>query len=534
LDSPQNKTRLYSGSHRLERWIKRPFFIFYTSTTHYAVDMTRPLTFLAHRFLRTTFVSLFAISIVVGIAASRIVTIQSRGTLFWCLLTVVALFFLRMRTAVAICFVCLIGLLLGLVRGGQRLEELRAFDKLYGSKVTLSVRALQDSVYADKGQIEFLADRINHQGVKLPGKIRVRGFGESYVSRYASVAVTGKLLAPRNGSKQGTVSFSQLEIVSTNISAIETIRQGLFSSLRDGLHEPLAGFGIGLIVGQQNNLPDSVTEDFSASGLSHIVAVSGYNLTIIVNFIKRFRKKGSKYQRLMSCAVLIGLFLLVSGNSPSIVRAAWVSAISLLAWYYGRQAKPFVLVSVSAAITALLQPLYVFGDLGWYYSLFAFFGVLCVAPLLVAKRSGMQASAFRHLLAETAAAQLMTLPLTLYVFHNLPLYALLANVLVAPLIPLAMLSTALAALAALPNASLFALLTLPARYLLTYILDIAKIIAQLPGSVQRVSITAKSMYVMHALIVFVVWFYWVLHRRRGLKMIEYDSEISKGHSSVWT
>src|SRR5690606_1903143 len=144
-------------------------------------------------------------------------------------------------------------------------------------------------------------------------------------------------------------------------------------------------FGMGLLVGVRNTLPEETSEQLRHVGLTHIIAVSGYNLTVIVMACRRLLAKRSKFQTTFACLALIGVFLLLTGSHPPIVRAAVISVLSIGAWYYGRKVKPLVILMVAAAITVLANPVYLWSSVSWWLSFLAFFGVLVLAPL-VAKR----------------------------------------------------------------------------------------------------------------------------------------------------
>ena len=146
--------------------------------------------------------------------------------------------------------------------------------------------------------------------------------------------------------------------------------------------QPLAAFGLGLLVGQRATLPQDVNQQLLMVGLVHIIAVSGYNLTIMVEAARRLFGKRSKFQTMAVCLLLIGTFLLMTGDSPSIVRASIISMLSIGAWYYGRQLKPLVLLLLAAAVTVVANPLYLWGNVSWCLSFLAFFGVVLVAPLV--------------------------------------------------------------------------------------------------------------------------------------------------------
>ena len=74
-------------------------------------------------------------------------------------------------------------------------------------------------------------------------------------------------------------------------STIEDLRRNFIVGMLNALPEPAASFAVGLLVGQRSLLPDDVSTVLIAAGLTHIVAVSGYNLTIIVRAVKKALKR---------------------------------------------------------------------------------------------------------------------------------------------------------------------------------------------------------------------------------------------------
>jgi competence protein ComEC len=252
--------------------------------------------------------------------------------------------------------------------------------------------------------------------------------------------------------------------------------------MQTALPEPLAPFAMGLLVGQRANLPDDVKQDLLMVGLTHIIAVSGYNLTIILQAGKRLFDRTSKRISTGLSFGLIGVFLLLAGASASIVRAAIVSMLSIGAGYYGRAFRPLDLICLAAAITALANPVYVWSDLSWYLSFLAFYGVLVLAPLIQRRWSGhgWHRTLIGAVALESICAEVMSLPFILYIFGQLSLIGLPANVLVVTLVPLAMLLSLVAGLAGMCAGSLAGWLAWPAGLLLNYMLDVARLLADLP------------------------------------------------------
>ena len=177
---------------------------------------------------------------------------------------------------------------------------------------------------------------------------------------------------------------------------------------------------------------------------------------------------------------MITLFMAITGLSPSMTRAGLVSSISLMAWYYGHRLHPFILLPFAAAITTLLNPSYVWGDLGWQLSFAAFAGVMIIAPLLQRYFFGeKEPGVFRQILGETIAAHLVTIPIIALSFGTISHVAIIANVLVVPLVPLAMLLTFICGVWAIIGLGLSFVIALPTTWLLGYMIQVATFVSEL-------------------------------------------------------
>ncbi len=152
---------------------------------------------------------------------------------------------------------------------------------------------------------------------------------------------------------------------------------------------------------------------------------------------------------------------------------------------------------LTASITAFWYPIYLWSDIGWYLSFLAFFGVLILAPLLSKRLFKKQPKPITQVVIESACAQIMTLPIILYIFNQSSIIALVTNVLVVPLLPFAMLVTLIAGIVGMAMPSM-AIIALPARIVLTYILDVAHVFSKIPGIVMTAKISAVMMCAMYA------------------------------------
>lgn len=451
---------------------------------------------------RTTLICVFLGFLLIGLFISKYTTPLAFG---WVLLTLLLLPIVLGKSYVLLAYLCLAGLLLGWWRGGLWQTQNQGYVNLYGQKVILIARATEDSFYASNSQLQFTVENIAVNGQKLPGKIQIKGFGEPMVYRHDIVRVVGKLY-PMRGGKQASISFSDIEVLAKSKSTLEDFRRRFIAGLQTALPEPAASFAVGLLVGQRSLLPDDVSTALVAAGLTHIVAVSGYNLTIIIRAVKSLLKKLSRFQILALSSGLIYVFLLITGFSPSIVRAAIVSWLGLLAWYFGKQFRPVLLILLTATITGVVNPYYIWGDIGWYLSFLAFFGVLVLAPLLETRLfATKKVPLIGSVAIESFAAQIMTMPLIMLIFGRVSVVGLLANVIIVPLVPYAMLLALLAGMAGLLMPVVAGWFALPARLLLNTMLWLTAWFARWPSAQITTAITPLNLTVLYTTIfVFII------------------------------
>lgn len=461
------------------------------------------------RFNRTTVLTVGFVSFLAGLALSRFTIALDVGLVL--LFAFIAVLAWRKRGWVVMGAVTVVGLGCGLLRGGYFMGSIYQYDDLYGKKVVMQVVATEDSTYGASSQLTFDANNVRFlkpAHIELPGRVKVSGFGENMIYRGDVVEVEGKFTRVRGG-RQGSVSFATLTTRTHRESAIDTARREFAAGIQSVLPEPAASFGLGLLIGQRSTLPDEVSMQLAAVGLTHLVAVSGYNLTIIVDAVRRLTARFSKYQSTLIALLLVGLFLLTTGMSASIVRASIVSGLGIWAWYYGRAIKPVLLISFTAALTAGWSPLYLWGDIGWYLSFLAFFGVLVIAPLVTKRLYKDREPRFlQAILIETTCAQIMTLPLILYIFQQVSFISLLANVLVIPLVPIAMLTALIAGIAGMFMPIIAGWFAWPAQMVLTYVLDIAALLSRVPHAVEKYALSLSMLLFLYVVIVSMVVVTW--------------------------
>jgi competence protein ComEC len=257
------------------------------------------------------------------------------------------------------------------------------------------------------------------------------------------------------------------------------IRERAAEGLGQGMPSREAELARGFVLGQDDRIDEETKEDFRRSGLSHLLAVSGENVTLLALLaMPLLGMLGIPLrERLLWVLALIAVYVPVAGAGPSIQRAGVMGAVGVLATLGGRRASRLYALALAAAVTLAIDPT-VGGDIGWQLSFAAVLGILFLASsirraLVKWLGPGRWRGALAEGLAVTVSATLATAPLIAYHFETLSTTTLVANVAampaVAPAMWLGMCSAGLAQVPGLPLEPLNGLNAL----LLAYIAQVA-------------------------------------------------------------
>ncbi len=206
------------------------------------------------------------------------------------------------------------------------------------------------------------------------------------------------------------------------------------------LVEPEAGLAKGLLLGGDHYLPEALKDAFTAVGLSHMIAVSGYNITIIAELLLFLGLWIGLWRHQAIWSVIIGIvfFIIMIGLPASAVRAGTMASIVFVALQLGRLAQPVNALLLAGAVMLSINPLLFRYDLGFQLSFLATLGILWIAPyqerLLTEKPVLRQVS---EMLIITIVVEIFVLPIILFSFHVFSPLILIGNFLVW-LVPLAM------------------------------------------------------------------------------------------------
>ncbi len=186
---------------------------------------------------------------------------------------------------------------------------------------------------------------------------------------------------------------------------------------------------LGFVIGDDRGQPPATVDAFRSSGLSHLSAVSGENVALLLTAASPVLRRARAPTRWAATLALIGWFALLTRFEPSVLRASVMAALAATALVTGRPSRPVRVLGLTVTIVLLADPLLV-RSVGWWLSVGATAGIVALAAPLAARLPGP--APVRLPLAVTMAAQLGVAPVTVAVFGPLPLASVPANLLAVP------------------------------------------------------------------------------------------------------
>ncbi|RLT36439.1 MAG: ComEC/Rec2 family competence protein [Chloroflexi bacterium] len=377
------------------------------------------------------------------------------------------------------------------------------------------------------------------QSVRVEGSLVEPPVFESFDYRayLARKGVHSQIVRPRvsqtDGPNRGNPLFRLLY-------ALRARGEGVINRL---LPEPYAALSNGMLLGIEAGIPDELYEQFNLTGTSHVIVISGSNVAIVSGVVMAlFVRLWGRRRALWPTLAGIGLYALLVGGDPAVMRAALMGSLFVVATILNRRSTALLSLGAACWAMTLLNPLTLW-DVGFQFSSAATAGLILFSPGLTAglKRlwpgiawgghltGGLAAQGTLLLfglvqdgLLVTLAANLTTLPLVVHYFGRLSLVSLLTNLLIAPVQPYIMLWGGAGVLVGLAGIDLLAQPLLWIPYLcLQWTVGMVRWSAALPwASVDVFSYGLGSLFLTYLLL-----FGW--HWRAGLiKMLGWRPRIS--------
>lgn len=323
---------------------------------------------------------------------------------------------------------------------------------------------------------------------------------DRYLARYDIYSVCYYPSVKSLASGQGNIFYSK-------IFAFKKIMAGLIDS---GLSEPAASLARPIVFGGQRGLEQGIRNDFQKVGLTHIMAVSGFNISIIAAIVMATLLAlglSRRYAFYLAMIFLAGYIILV-GAPASAMRAGLMGFLVLWALKLGRFNKITNSLILAATILLMLKPKLLRDDVGFQLSFLAIAGLVYAYPIFETLRAKMKLPKLKGVsdaLFITLAAQVFTLPVLAYNFSQISLIAPLANLAVLWAVPI----LTILILAALPLCfilpGLAFIFFLPSLVLTNYILAAVKYFAGWPYSYVTIDYLWPGWLVLYyVLIIFLV------------------------------
>ncbi|MBI4318283.1 MAG: DNA internalization-related competence protein ComEC/Rec2 [Chloroflexi bacterium] len=407
----------------------------------------------------------------------------------------------RREPALRLGLFCVAALLIGSVRYQLAIPTVDdAALQYYNGQGTVQVRGVvnSDPELRDKRLsvvVEAEQASIDGQWRDLKGSMLVYLPRLSHLAYGDTLELTGRLESPPvfddfdyRGylARQGihsTMAYPRVRVLGNQgvapLSWIYAFRKRLSQALDTALTEPQASLAKGILLGIRTSMPQPLLDAFSRTNTTHILAISGWNISLVVSFLCLVGGKLLGRRQMLAFAVGgILLYTTLIGPQPSVVRAAIMGTLLVAASYLGRPSDAIAWLAIAATGMTALNPLLLW-DVGFQLSFVATAGLALLAPTFQSRLSFLP-TWLNESLSATFAAQLATVPVLASTFGQFSPVTFVANLLVMPAMLPIMLLSALA--------SVVGLIWTPLGYLpasldwlfLSYMIGVVEYTASLP------------------------------------------------------
>ncbi|MCL2923290.1 MAG: ComEC/Rec2 family competence protein [Trichodesmium sp. MAG_R04] len=324
-----------------------------------------------------------------------------------------------------------------------------------------------------------------------------------------SVEITGSLYKPspatnpggfdfraylaRQGSFAGVTGYKLTDTKQKSINSwgLYKIRQRIIRAQVNSLGVPEGPLVSAMVLGRRAiDLSYQLRDQFVQVGLAHVLAASGFHISLILGLVLTLTKNFPSGARFGFGLLTLIIYVVLTGGSPSVLRAALMGLAALLAIVSQRLVQPLASLVLVATLLLLINPLWIW-DLGFQLSFLATLGLLVTVPSLM-KRLDLLPSGIASLIAIPLAASIWTLPLLLSVFYVVSPYTILVNIITAPLVAIITLGGFISAILALISPYVGSLSAGILYFPVSILIEIVQFFSKLPGN--QVAVGAVSVY----------------------------------------
>lgn len=367
----------------------------------------------------------------------------------------------------------------------------------------------------------FVASLSSADGIEVSGDVLIIGNRYPEYEYGDEIKLRGKLVLPENFEtyaggpvfdyvsylyKDGiryTMYRPKAEKVAAGkgspvISALYSMKRSFADSVEGVMSEPESSLLLGLLAGDKSSLGQDILEDFRRAGLSHIIVLSGYNVTVVAESLMRaFSYLSVAASPLLGAGSII-LFALMTGASATTVRASIMALLFIFSKRISRRYDVSRALVFAAFLMVLENPRVLAFDVSFQLSVLATIAIIYVAPLVRKRLSFVpERFMFRDVIAATIGTQLFVLPYILHVMGILSVVSIVSNVLVLPVVPLAMFSGFIAGFVGLFSPLFATPLGWASDIVLAYVLKVTHISAALPFAAINISLPLPATILLY-------------------------------------
>lgn len=464
----------------------------------------------------------------------------------WFALAVLALLgclFTRNRTSLRLSLLCLAAVGFGGMRYATAVPVINSAHIAYYNdteQIALTGLVIDEPDVRDR----FVNLRVRVEEMTLPetanqqvsGEILVRAFRFPVIAYGMRLKLEGRLETPPEFegfsykeylARQGMHSLMNLPQVTVlsegegsrfyhAVFAFKSRAQAVINQL---IPDPQAALLSGILLGNDNGISPDLAEAFRVTGMTHVIAISGFNIALLAGLLvavgeKFFSRRGAVLIAIPGVAI----YTVLVGADASVVRAAIMGALYLIASrWLGRPNYAFASLFLAAIVMTLFNP-HTLWDVGFQLSFAATLGLMLYAdPLIQWTQTRLTRWLDRPVVEQimgflseaiiiTIAAQILTLPLMMLYFNQLSLISLLANALILPAQPGVMIWGGLATLTGMVSPLIAQLFAWVAWLFLAYSIWLVRLFAAVPWAAVTVHVPATAVLLLYALVALITWY----------------------------
>ncbi len=318
------------------------------------------------------------------------------------------------------------------------------------------------------------------------------------------------------------VSFAQVQTLSAGHGSflktkLFAFKKAFMNKVNLLIKEPESSLLGGLLLGAKNSLGKDLQNDFRIAGVSHIVALSGYNITIVADGIMialAFLPRAFA----VSFGVLgIILFAIMTGGTATVIRASIMALLVLLAKTTNRKYDIRRALILAGVFMLIQNPKVLVFDISFQLSFLATLALIYVSPIVEKKMTFItEKYKLRELIVASISTQIFVLPFLFYKMGLLSIYGLFTNVFILPVMPLIMLLGFMTGLIALFSITLAIPIAFICSLLLSYMLGVIYLFSHAPFA----SLAIKNFPLGLAVLIYVIYFIIIWRAREKSRMYE--------------